>query len=71
MAIMPKRLTRQRRDEIRDEIRAKAEHPGQAPPEELAMKLLKCGHEEMVSPALSAELAVCSQCRQKSLLSRA
>ncbi len=31
---------------------------------------LKCGHEENVAPGLSPATAICSQCRQKSLLSQ-
>jgi hypothetical protein len=64
-------LSRKRRDDIRAEVWAKADRKEQPPVDDRVTKRLKCGHEEMVAPALNPEQAVCSQCRQKSLLSRA
>jgi hypothetical protein len=67
--IMPKPLSRKRRDEIRAEVWAKAERPNEPAIDDRVMMLPSCGHEEMVAPALNPDHAVCSQCRQKSLLS--
>jgi hypothetical protein len=70
-AIVPKPISRKRRDEIRVEVFAKAERKEEPYLEDRVLKRLKCEHEELVSPSLNPQHAVCSQCRQKSLLSRA
>ena len=70
-AIVPKPISRKRRDEIRAEVFANSERKEEPYIDDRVMKRLKCEHEELVSPSLNPERAVCSQCRQKSLLSRA
>ena len=70
-AIVPKAISRKRRDEIRAEVFANSERKEEPYIDDRVMKRLKCEHEELVSPSLNPERAVCSQCRQKSLLSRA
>jgi hypothetical protein len=65
---MPKPISRKRREQIRAEVFAKAERPNEPAVDDRIMKLLSCGQEEMVSPGLNPEHAICSQCRVKSML---
>ena len=55
-------------DEIRAEVLAKAERLNVPTIDDRVLKLLSCGHSEPVAPGLNPEHAVCSQCRQKSML---
>jgi hypothetical protein len=58
---MSKRITRKRRDEMRAEVWGKADRREEPPEVETVVKMLSCGHEEMVSAGLNPEHAICSQ----------
>jgi hypothetical protein len=67
---MPKRLTRERIEQIRAEVKAwnRSDHSNDSPPQTVRM-LLSCGHEDNVPPRLDPNKAICSQCRAKSMRS--
>jgi hypothetical protein len=64
---MPKRLTRQRIEEIREEVRRACENPKPEPPK--VRLLLSCGHEDDVTPGINPANAICTQCRVASMRS--
>jgi hypothetical protein len=68
---MPKPLSLKQLDEIRAEVWAKADRTNGPAVDDRVLKLLSCGHEDMVALGVNPEHAVCGQCRQQSMFSTA
>jgi hypothetical protein len=65
---VPKRLTRQRIEEIAEEVRRSRENPKPLP--QTVRVLLSCGHEDNMPPGIDPAKAVCGQCRAMSMRSK-
>jgi hypothetical protein len=67
---MPKRLSRERIDQIRAEVKAlnRGDRRSDPAPATVRMKL-SCGHEDDVPPGLDPNKSICGQCRAKSMRS--
>jgi hypothetical protein len=67
---MPRRLSRERIEQIRAEVKAlnRGERQSDPAPATVRMKL-RCGHEEEVRLGLDPTKSICGQCRAKSMRS--